>query len=169
MEPAPAPDPGPRPRSPRTASTSEPAPATQPDPAPAVEPDPAPPAEPEPEPEPRPEPAPTVAEVRSDAPRAVQATAAQQCIKAQPPAGFTVGQSVPFVAERCVDDGQAVTLWFRPAGSDSWQSVAMPFRLGAHRAVVRADDRFSGGLDFFIETPGAAFGSRSEPKRVGVR
>ena len=75
-----------------------------------------------------------------------------------------------FEARLCVDDTvKTVTLHFRPAGTSGWQSVGMPKRLGAYRAQVALDDRFAGGLEYYIETEGATQGSRSAPKRVSVQ
>jgi len=94
----------------------------------------------------------------------------EQCVQATPPASATVGSQARFSANLCVEEGDPrVTLYYRPAGTGSWQSVGMPKRLGAYRTVVQIDERFSGGLEFYIETDGAAYGSRSGPKRVSVR
>jgi hypothetical protein len=103
------------------------------------------------------------------APRVLETPKVQQCLKVAPVAAITLGANVTFSAERCVDDDTAVTLWYRPSGSDGWLSVAMPFRLGAYRTSVKVDDRFASGLDYYVETRGAAHGSRANPHRVGVR
>lgn len=121
----------------------------------AAQADPEPQAEPEirraPRPEPRPQPV------------------ARQCIQVKEATGITIGARAPFEARLCDEDGSPVTLWYRPAGSQTWQSVGMPLTLGAHRAVVPIDDRFVDGLDYYIQTTGASHGTRDNPKRVGVR
>lgn len=94
----------------------------------------------------------------------------EQCIQATPPASARVGAQASFTARLCVDDSaHTVVLNYRPAGTGSWQAVGMPKRLGAYRTVVQVDERFSGGLEYYIETDGVTHGSRSAPMRVNVQ
>lgn len=99
----------------------------------------------------------------------VSETPIEQCVNVKPPAPPRVGTAAQFQANVCDQRPDvSVTLWYRPAGTSSWQSVRMPFRIGAYRAVVQVDERFSGGLEYYVETDGATYGGRSSPKRLSV-
>jgi hypothetical protein len=47
--------------------------------------------------------------------------------------------------------------------------MGMPLRIGSFRALVPIDERFSRGLEFYVETDGATAGSRSSPMRLKVQ
>jgi serine/threonine protein kinase len=177
-EPVPAvadvpPEPDPPPEAPPEAPPDpRPTPIVRPTVTPDATPDPT----PDPTPAPDPTPDPTSVEPPDDGvaavdppPTIVEVPKVAQCLEVQPVAAVTVGGNATFAAKRCVDDGTPVTLWYRPSGGEGWLSVSMPFRLGMYRASVKVDERFADGMDYYVETPGAGFGTRSDPRRVGVR
>ncbi|TVQ90950.1 MAG: hypothetical protein EA397_10660 [Deltaproteobacteria bacterium] len=124
------------------------------------------------QPEPTPAPKPAEPPVKPpESPRIVEQAKPEpkQCLEVKEAQGIRVGSRAAFEARLCDEDGSPVTLWYRPAGAQTWQSVGMPLTLGAHRAVLPIDERFADGLDFYIQTTGASHGSRENPRRVGVR
>jgi hypothetical protein len=93
-----------------------------------------------------------------------------QCVDVTAPGAATLGGSLQIQATLCQEDpGKTVTLWYRPSGGDGWQAVGMPLRLGARRAIVKVDDRFAAGVQYYVETDGATAGSRANPRVVNVQ
>lgn len=155
-----------------SAPPSDPAPTTEPQPDPADEDPPEPANEPSVDPvsdSPVDDDGSTDASTDTSPAPVVVERDPSQCIRADPSPGIVIGSRAPFKARLCNEDGSPVTLWYRPAGGSNWQSVGMPYALGAHRAVIKVDERFSSGLDYFIQTDGATYGTREDPHRVGVR
>jgi serine/threonine protein kinase len=153
-----------------------PKPTPKPKPKPTPEPDPEPPETPEVTPVVTPDPEPDPPEGTADDPDTTTSSPPPQievvpreCVKVQPPSSVQVGANANFAVDLCSGDpARKVTLWYRPAGSGSWQAVRMPYRLGKFRATVSVDPRFSDGIDYYVETEGASAGSRSTPRSLAV-
>jgi eukaryotic-like serine/threonine-protein kinase len=119
-------------------------------------------------PEPTPRPAPVAPAPVAPAPQPAPAepAAKPQCVKVSPPSALRIGQKITFSAESCVPAVNGVTLHYRPAGTDNWSMMKMPKRLGKHVAQVPIDERYQGGIQYYVVTEGASFGSAGNPKAI---
>jgi serine/threonine protein kinase len=174
--PAPAPDtvPAPVPEvtpAPTPAPTADPVPGPRPGPRPTPTPTPT----PVPSPNPtsvvivRPVPTPDPSVVPVPVPVPTPQPAIEQCIREQdPPAAASIGQAVAFRATLCVEDGTEVTLRVRAAGSNVWEPLAMPLRLGARRQTLQVTERFAAGIEYYIIAGDRSVGSASNPRRIVV-
>jgi len=92
-----------------------------------------------------------------------------QCIKAtKAPTDIRAGQTVAFVARLCVNASRAsVTLVYRPVGRNKpWQRRKMTNLAGQFRFAVTITEQYPEGMEYYIETKGASFGSVSRPKFI---
>jgi len=139
---------------------SQPTPVATPDPVPVAQP-----ALPVPSPVAVPVPVPVPVATPTPAPVAA-APVQKQCVKVSPPPALHPGSRASFTASLCSPADSEVTLHYRAVGAGDWSTMNMPLRLGKHVAQVPIDERYAGGIQYYVVTKNAGFGSASNPKVI---
>jgi serine/threonine-protein kinase len=141
----------------------DPAPVFLPAPVPVDQPEPVRIVQPSPSPPPVDVPNPTV---KPSPPPVVAPPAVKQCVEVSPPIDLPLGGRANFSAKLCVAGESEVTLHYRPVGDADWSTMNMPLRLGKHVAQVPIDERYAGGLQYYVIAGSAWYGSASRPRVI---
>ena len=93
----------------------------------------------------------------------------EQCVNMKKaPADIRVGETVPFVVSLCENtERPEVYLYYRPVGaSRGWQRRKMMNLAGQYRFAVSIDNLYQEGVEYYVVTEGATWGSKSKPKFI---
>ena len=99
----------------------------------------------------------------------LKTTTKKQCLTiTKEPTGIQNGETVGFVVRLCHADRKPdVTLVYRPLGTGApWQKRKMTNLGGQYRFAVKINDTYGKGMEFYIETKGATYGTASNPKTI---
>jgi hypothetical protein len=79
----------------------------------------------------------------------------------------SVGGDVYFNASTCAPG--TVTLFYRASNGGNWFEKRLPLRLGRYSITVDVTEQFAAGIDWYLSTEGATYGSRSKPRKIRIQ